>query len=45
VLADDDDRVPEGRSAGFAPFVPRSTDVPATGHRDVGPMIEMAQQQ
>jgi uncharacterized circularly permuted ATP-grasp superfamily protein len=45
VLADDDDRAPDARHGGFVPFVPRSTDVPATGHRDVGPMVEMAQQQ
>ena len=45
VLANDDEPAPEARHIGFAPFEPRATDVPATGRRDDGPMVEMVQQQ
>ncbi|MDQ1486834.1 MAG: hypothetical protein QOJ62_2527, partial [Actinomycetota bacterium] len=43
VLADASDGGPE-RSTGFAQQPPQALDVPATGHRDVGPIVQMAQQ-
>jgi uncharacterized circularly permuted ATP-grasp superfamily protein len=43
VLADESDRVPAQREAG-ADLPPRPNDVPITGHRDEGPVVQMAQQ-